>query len=194
MHRLRFWLLLIGLIALLQGCGGSGPAGPAIRPPESVMWSEFAIPSGLAADVAYWQELNWRAGAFPIGIAGESLSRRRALMYYSLSRGKFYRESTLVIQTVQGEPGAKQKQIEALCKSLGFALADSTYSPYRQAETYYIWIEEDVYAKNALGWLSDYILATYPDDFICVQPMVSDKPFPSGWSGGIHNEGAGAGI
>ena len=182
-------VLLASLAMLSCGCGGSSPDGPVIRPPDAVRWGMLTVPADLKADVQYWTDLNWQPGAIPTNIAGESLSRRRALMYYSLLNGKFTRNSTLVIQTVQCEPGDKLKAMQQLCQSIGFAIADSKYSPYRQAETYYIWIEQSSYGESALAWLSDYILSTYPDDFLCVQPMVSDTPFPGG---GIHSEGGGA--
>jgi hypothetical protein len=141
----------------------------------------------MEADVQYWADLNWQAGAIPVNIAGESLGHRQGLMYFSLINGKYVRFSTLVVQTVECEQGVKLKAIQGLCRRIGFEIADSKYSPHRKSETYYIWIQDRSYWLPELGWLSDYILTTYPEDVIAVQPMVSDKPF-----GGIHNEGSGA--
>jgi hypothetical protein len=189
---LRLAVLPACLAMLIFGCGGSGGAdGPTIRPPDSLWAADMVIPAELQADVQYWSDLNWRAGAIPVNIAGESLSRRRALMYYAVTKGKFIRDSTLVVQTVQCAQGEKLKQMQKLCRNIGFAISDSVYSPYRGSETYYIWIEQSVYDSRGLVWLSDYILTTYPQDFLCVQPMVSDTPFPGG-GGWPHSEGGGA--
>jgi hypothetical protein len=183
------------LLASMFACNGGGPAEgePVERriiPAPGLGGDDLRVPSDLAVDYQYWVDQNWRAGVIPVNIAGEPLGRRKALMYYSLIVAPFYRQSTLVVQTVPAEEGEKDKVMQALCKDIGFAISDSTYSPHRQAQTYYIWITDFIYSSKELAWLSNYILDNYPDDFVAVVPIVSDRP----QGGGVHNDGWGSTI
>lgn len=183
-------LLCLAIALTVCTCGGPGDEFdvplPDVRPPDEVQWQSQAVaPSELLPHIQYWRDLKWPAGVFPVNIFGEPLLRRRALMYYSCEVGPFVRPSTLVVQTVQSAQGEKNAAMSRLCKEIGFTISDQTYSPFREAETYFIWIRDFSYGQASLAWLSDYILVNYSSDFVAVQPMISNRPF---WS---HNEGAG---
>jgi hypothetical protein len=189
----RIGQLLAATLLTLAGCGGPGPENwedpdpPKLSPPDWTWQGPLTIPADLLDDVQYWEDAKWPSGEIPVNIAGEPLSRRRALLYYSLQKGPYSRPSTLVLRAVRGSMGAKDGQLNKLNKLIGFTVADSRYVNLHQQMTYWIWIEDFSYGSGQLAWVGDYILQNYQADFVCVQPMVRATP----WGGGWHNGGGG---